>query len=90
MSGRERTSLRLVNWNINNLCGVSGEGASAKAAAELLLGLDADVIVLQEVSQGHARLAQGLPCPHTSRSSNEVATLRPLIKFVHVSRWLNM
>ena len=66
MSGRERTSLRLVNWNINNLCGVSGEGASAKAAAELLLGLDADVIVLQEVSQAvtcPARAAAGLAMP---------------------------
>ena len=40
--------LRFVTWNVNNLMGLGGEGASHENVLAALKAMDADVIVLQE------------------------------------------
>eukprot|EP00211_Chloroparvula_japonica_P007923 CAMPEP_0119142022 /NCGR_PEP_ID=MMETSP1310-20130426/31978_1 /TAXON_ID=464262 /ORGANISM="Genus nov. species nov., Strain RCC2339" /LENGTH=315 /DNA_ID=CAMNT_0007133531 /DNA_START=240 /DNA_END=1187 /DNA_ORIENTATION=+ len=41
-------TLRLLSWNINNLCGMSNEGCSAADVFKVILQLNPDVIVLNE------------------------------------------
>ena len=44
--------LRFVTWNVNNLMGLGGEGASHENVLAALKAMDADVIVLQITSAG--------------------------------------